>query len=73
MYQKQENKHFFCLYQRILFCTTKNITLNSTHYFITKIPKRQKFQQIAINYLSDNDFKDFMKLYKNAQEKHILS
>ena len=42
------------------------IRLNSTHYFIIKISKNRELQQIAINHLSDIDFKDFMKLYKFA-------
>ena len=29
-----------------------------------KIPNKRELQQIASNYLSDIDFKDFMKLYK---------
>ena len=40
------------------------VRLNSTHYFIIKISKHRELQQIAINHLSDIDFKDFMKLYK---------
>ena len=43
----------------------KTIRLNATHYFIMKIPNKREFQQIASNHLSDIDFKDFMKLYKN--------
>ena len=42
----------------------KNITLNSSHYFIIKIPNKREFQQIAINHLPDIDFKGFLKLYK---------
>ena len=30
-----------------------------------KIPNKREFQQIASNHLSDIDFKDFMKLYKD--------
>ena len=45
------------LYQR-------NIRLNSTHYFIMKIPNKQKLRKIAINDSSDIDLKDFMNLYK---------
>ena len=33
------------------FAVPKNIRLNSTHYFITKIPKKLKLQQIAFNHL----------------------
>ena len=47
--------------------------LNSTHYVIMKIPNRQKLQQMAFNHSSDIDFQDFMDLYKNVLQNHILS
>ena len=53
------------------FCVPKNIRLNSTHYFIMKIPNKQEFQQTAFNNLSDIDFKDFMNLYQNMYCKVI--
>ena len=31
-----------------------------------KIPDKRELQQIAFNHLSDNDFKDFMDLYKKC-------
>ena len=31
-----------------------------------KIPNKRELQQIALNHLSDIDFKDFMKLYKKC-------
>ena len=43
--------------------------LNSTHYFIMKIPNKQELQQIAFNHLSDIGFKDFMNLYKKRSAK----
>ena len=45
------------------FAVPKNIRLNSTHYFIMKIPNKQELQQIAFNHPSDIDFQDFMNLY----------
>ena len=39
--------------------------LNSTHYFIMKIPNKRELQQTLSNHLSDIEFKDFMKLYKD--------
>ena len=30
-----------------------------------KIPNKRELEQIALNYSSDIDFKDFMKIYKN--------
>ena len=47
----------------------KNIRLNSTHYFIIKITSKREVQQIAFNYSSDIDFKDFMDLYKKCTAK----
>ena len=40
------------------FAVPKNIRLNSTHYFMMKIPKKQEFQQI-----------DFMNLYRKCAAK----
>ena len=42
----------------------KEIRLNSTDFFIMKIPNKRELQQIALNHLSDIEFKDFMKIYK---------
>ena len=43
----------------------KTIRLNATHYFIMKVPNKREIQQIASIHLSEIDFKDFMKLYKD--------
>ena len=43
----------------------KDVRLNSTHFFIMKIPNNRELQQIALNHSSDIDFKDFMNIYKN--------
>ena len=47
------------------FKVPKTIRLNATDYFIMKIPNKRKLQQEASNPLSEIDFKDFMKLYKD--------
>ena len=44
------------------FKVSKTIRLNATHFFIMKILNKRELQQIASNYSSDVDFKDFMKL-----------
>ena len=44
------------------FAVPENIRLNSMHYFIMKIPNKQKLQQTASNHSSDIDFRDFMNL-----------
>ena len=46
------------------FKVSKDVRLNSTRFFITKIPNKRELQQIALNHSSDIDFKDFMKIYK---------
>ena len=47
----------------------KYIKLDSTHYFIEKIPNKQELQQTAFNHSSDIDFKDSMNLYKKCTAK----
>ena len=46
------------------FKVTKDVRLNSTHFFIMKILSKRELQQIALNHSSDIDFKDFMNIYK---------
>ena len=48
------------------FKVPKDVRLNSTHFFISKISNKRELQQIALNYSSDTDFKDFMKIYKKC-------
>ena len=48
------------------FKVSKYVRLNSTHFFIMKIPNKGELQQIALNHSSDVDFKDFMKIYKKC-------
>ena len=51
------------------FAVLKNIRLNSTHYFVMKIPHKRELQQIAFNHSSDTDFRNFMNLYKKCTAK----
>ena len=44
------------------FKVPKDVRLNSTHFFIMKIPNKRELQQIALNHSSDIDFKNFMKI-----------
>ena len=62
-------KHFSCFYYTSFFCCSKKIKLNSTHYFIMKIPDKRELQQTAFNHSSDIDFKDFRNLYKKCTAK----
>ena len=45
------------------------VRLNTTHFFIMKIPNKRELEQIFLNYSSDIEFKDFMKLYKKFTAK----
>ena len=56
------------------FKVPKYVSLNSTHFFIMKIPSKRELQQIALNPSSDIDFKDFTKIYKkcNAEPYSFL-
>ena len=51
------------------FAVTKNIRLNSTHYFIMNIPNKRELQQIVFNHSSDIGFEDFMNFYKKCTVK----
>ena len=48
------------------FKVPKDVRLNSTYFFIMKIPKKRELQQIALNHSSDIGFKDFMNIYKKC-------
>ena len=48
------------------FKVLKDVRLNSTHFFIMKIPNKRTLQQIALNHSSDIDFKDFINVYKKC-------
>ena len=51
------------------FEVPKDVRLNSTHFFIMKIPNKGELQQIPLNDSSDIDFKDFMNIYKKCTAK----
>ena len=55
----------FIFVSQSYFKVKKTIRLNATHYFIMKIPNKRELQQIASSHLSDVEFKDFIKLYKD--------
>ena len=51
------------------FKVPKDVRLNSTHFFIMKIPNKRELQQIALNHSSDTDFKDFIQIYKKSTKE----
>ena len=46
------------------FKVPKDVRLNSTHFFIMKIPNKRELQQIALNHSLDISSKDFIKIHK---------
>ena len=51
------------------FSDPKDVRLNSTHYLIMKISNRKELQNIAINYTTDINYKDFMKTYRECTKE----
>ena len=49
---------------QLYFKLPKDVRLNSTYFFIMKIPNKRELQQISLNHSSDIDLKDFMKIKK---------
>ena len=45
------------------FKVPKDVRLNTSHFFIAKIPNKRELQQIAINHSSDISTKDFTNIY----------
>ena len=46
------------------FKVPKDVRLNTSHFFIAKIPNKRELQQIAINHSSDISTKDFTNIYR---------
>ena len=51
------------------FKVPKGVRLNTTHFFIMKIPNKRELQQIAISHSSDIDFKNFINIYKECMDE----
>ena len=45
------------------FKVSKDVRLNTTHFFSAKIPNKRELQQIATNHSSDISRKDFINIY----------
>ena len=54
------------------FKVPKDVRLNSTHFFVMKIPTKRELLQIVLNHSSDIEFKDFMKFVKNVLQNHTF-
>ena len=62
-------KIFLVFITQSYFKIPKDVRLNSTHFFIMKIPNKRELQQIALNHSSDINSKDFIKIYKKCTAK----
>ena len=51
------------------FSVPKDERLNLPHYLIMKINNRKKSQNIAINVLTDIDYNDFVRIYRECTRK----
>ena len=48
------------------FKVPKDVRLNTSHFFIAKIPNKRELQQIAINHSSNISSKDFINIYREC-------
>ena len=51
------------------FKVPKDVRLNTTHFFITKIPNKRELQGIALNHFSDIDPKKLMNIYRECTKE----
>ena len=51
------------------FKVPKDVRLNTSHFFIMKIPNKRELQQIAINHSSDINTRDFIEIYRKCTDK----
>ena len=51
------------------FKVPEDVRLNTTHFFIAKIPNKRKLQQIAANHSPDISPKDFINIYRKCTVK----
>ena len=56
----------FLLLSQSYFNVPKDVRLNTTHFFITKILNRRELQEIARNHLSDISTEDFNNTYREC-------
>ena len=54
------------------FKVPEDVRLNTTHFFITKIPNKRELQQIALNHSSDITTKNFINICKKYTAKQYI-
>ena len=55
---------FLVFITKSYFKVARDVRLNTTHFFITKIPSNRELQQIALFHSADIYTKDFINIYK---------
>ena len=51
------------------FKVPKDVRLNTSHFFIAKVPNKRELQQTAINHSSDINTEDFANIYRNYTDE----
>ena len=59
---RERKLNIFVFITQSYFAIPKNIRLNSSHYFVMKIPNERELQQIGFNHSSDIEFQDYKSL-----------
>ena len=59
---RERKLNIFVFITQSYFAIPKNIRLNSSHYFVMKIPNERELQQIGFNHSSDIEFQDYESL-----------
>ena len=54
------------------FKIPKDVRLNTSLFFLMKIPNKRELQQLALNHSSDIDYKDFINIYKKCTNKYQI-
>ena len=54
---------------QLYFKVPEDVRLNTSHFFIAKIPNKRELQQIAVNHSSDISTKDFINIYRECTAK----
>ena len=69
--RKQFNiQYFTTLHISVLFTVPQNDRLNTTHYFIIKIPNKRETQKMVLNHSSDISLKILRRFTKTYLRKH---
>ena len=51
------------------FSVSKDVRVNTTHYFIMKTKNKRELRNIAINHSVDIDYQRFKKIYKECAKE----